>query len=337
MTGGFVILFFCCFWGILFLLFHVLVFRIYTLQFYNSFIINRLSMAYQRESDTVEDQKLMIHDLVNYRLYQEVIQRISREKSILSEKSKAERADQLKTMFLTNMSHEFRAPMNGILGFAQLLANENLPPEMRKKYADIICDNGKMLLNIVNDVLDISKIEKGKLHVQKSLCNIDNIISRLHDTYQVNKCLRNRSGINIIKITVTGETPLMLVTDPYRFEQILSNLLDNALKFTKEGYIEFGYLSGGNTHVTFYVRDTGIGMCPETREVLFERFSQGKNISNINNGCGLGLAICKGLVEQMGGKIWFESEEKKGTVFYFKLPRVDIQTNNSRSIHQHEN
>ncbi len=250
---------------------------------------------------------------------------ITEKKKILEEllvaKEKAEESDRLKSAFLANMSHEIRTPMNGILGFASLLKEPKLSGEQQQKYIQIIEKSGARMLNIINDIVNISKIESGLMDVHLSEMNLN---TQLQFVYDVLKLDADHKKLNLsFNCGFTGEEAI-IQTDSEKFYGILFNLVKNAIKYTDSGAIEFGYNivdTQGHASLRFYVKDTGIGIPKNRQEVIFERFIQA-DISDkmARQGAGLGLAISKAYVEMLGGKIWVESEVGKGSTFYFTLP-----------------
>lgn len=243
-------------------------------------------------------------------------------------KEKAEDSDRLKTAFLSNMSHEIRTPMNAIIGFSELLS-DNMENESRKKYISIIKNSGNSLMNLINDIIDIAKIESGQLNIQKEITNIYNVLIELESTYQ-NKIESLSKNIDIkLKSKINHEFD-SIIADQNRLKQVFTNLIDNAIKFTYKGEIEFGIESKSDDELVFYVRDTGIGIPKEKQKVIFNRFTQAESsLSRRFGGTGLGLSISKSLVELMGGKIWFETQEEIGTTFFYsiKYEPFEIKTN----------
>jgi PAS domain S-box-containing protein len=251
---------------------------------------------------------------------QDITDRKQMESEIKAAKLKAEESDKLKSAFLANMSHEIRTPLNGILGFSELLKRKNLPSDKRHFYTDIINSNGKQLLKIISDIIDISKIESGQIVIDRTFCSVSSILGELYGFFQNELKSREKSKIELIKDGDQLDQDLVLNCDEIRLRQILTNLLSNAVKFTSKGCIRFGYEIKRN-FVEFYVKDTGIGIKQEYQSFVFERFRQAnESVSREYGGTGLGLAICKSLVELMGGKIWVFSEEYQGSEFRFSLP-----------------
>jgi signal transduction histidine kinase len=228
---------------------------------------------------------------------------------------KLERSDKYKTEFLSNMSHEIRSPINSIIGFSELLKDVKDDQEKKEQYITIIQNSSESLTKIINDILDITKIQDGKLEINNSNFYLNSIMEELF--------LINKTKIKNVNITLKINIPkedTMILSDNLRFVQIFNNLLNNAIKFTKNGFIEFGYIKKKDT-IKFYVKDTGIGIKKEEQQKIFERYTQIKNIKQEKIiGYGLGLSISKELVDLMGGELKLESEYNNGSYFYFELP-----------------
>jgi Signal transduction histidine kinase len=244
---------------------------------------------------------------------------------LIAAKEKAEQSDKLKSAFLANFSHEIRTPMNAIMGFSYLLKEDDRTEEERKEFIGLILSNSNHLLNLINEIIDISRIEAGELILDLKLTNLNQVISEIVTQYNDQKALINKSQIKLQLSPEIKNSNISFKTDQIKLRQILVNLLENALKFTEEGFIEFGFKLEqyeGEDFVVVYVKDTGIGINEEAKSFIFERFRKVENAGadKLYRGAGLGLAISKRLVELMGGKIWVESELNKGSVFYFTLP-----------------
>jgi len=253
--------------------------------------------------------------------YKELISSKEKLKEINSElqkaKAKAEESDRLKSAFLANMSHEIRTPMNGIMGFAELLKKANLDSEEQKSYIDIIEKSGTRLLNIINDIVDISKIEAGQMNLVLSVTNIDDQLQYIQTFFNPEA---EEKGIQLLLKKSLDQDETIIRTDREKLFAILINLVKNAIKFTPKGTIEFGY-EKKDDHIEFFVKDSGIGIPKERHDAIFERFIQAHfNDKMALQGAGLGLSIAKAYVELLGGKIWVESELGKGSIFYFTLP-----------------
>jgi signal transduction histidine kinase/ActR/RegA family two-component response regulator len=232
-------------------------------------------------------------------------------------KEKAEESDKLKSAFLANMSHEIRTPMNGIMGFAELLKSGNLSPEENKNYIEIIEKSGTRLLSIINDIVDISKIEAGQMMVSNSTTNVDEQMQYLQTFFSPEA---QDKGIQLVLKKSLDNEETIISTDREKLYAILINLVKNAIKYTVKGTIEFGY-EKKDTQIEFFVKDTGIGISKDRQKAIFERFIQADfNDKMARQGAGLGLAIAKAYVELLDGKIWVNSEIGKGSEFYFSIP-----------------
>jgi CheY-like chemotaxis protein len=222
------------------------------------------------------------------------------------------------------MSHEIRTPLNGILGFSELLKKKNLSSEKRHFYTDIIWSNGKQLLNIISDIIDISRIESGQVSIEKSSCHVKGMMEELFEYLKTELRTKGKLDIETELNTDFLQPGFSFLCDEIHLRQIMVNLLSNAVKFTTSGKITFGYEIKPH-EVEFYVRDTGIGIKPEYHSVIFERFRQANDsASREHGGTGLGLAICKNLVELMDGKIWLSPEVDDGSEFRVQLPSESI-------------
>jgi PAS domain S-box-containing protein len=240
---------------------------------------------------------------------------------LFTAREKAEESDRLKSAFLANMSHEIRTPMNGIIGFAELLKRPGLNGEKQQAYIEIIEKSGKRMLNIINDIVDISKIEAGLMNLDIKETSINGQIEEIYNFF---KPEAEAKGIRLSFKNSLPAKEAIIKTDSEKLYAILTNLVKNAIKYTLEGSIELGYLlkkereQGG---VEFYVKDTGVGIPKDRQKAIFERFIQAEITNKMaHQGAGLGLAITKAYLEMVGGKIWVESEEGRGSTFYFTLP-----------------
>lgn len=247
------------------------------------------------------------------------------EYELVKAKNKAEESDKLKTAFLANMSHEIRTPMNGILGFAEMLNDNTLSNASRKKYLNIINSNGKMLINLIDDIIDFAKIESGQANLVQDEFSLNNLLNQVQSTFLTRSLKRDKSKLRILTRKSFPDEKSFIRTDPIKLRQILTNLVGNAIKFTNKGYVEFGYDLAENSILRFYVKDTGIGIPADKLQLIFERFMQADSSpSRKYGGSGLGLAISKGLVELLGGKMWAESKLNEGSTFYFTIPLVSV-------------
>lgn len=232
-------------------------------------------------------------------------------------KEKAEESDRLKSAFLANMSHEIRTPMNGIIGFTQLLLRNVGTAEEREQYLKVIEHCGNQLLVLINDLIDISKIEANQISITESEVFLNQVISK---QFQLFKPKALNLGLTIEYECGLGEFESHILADSNRIQQVVGNLIGNALKFTPNGSVKFGYEVWGN-FLRFYVTDSGIGIPKEYHESIFDRFHQVyTHLTDHAGGTGLGLAISKALVTKMGGAIWVESQPNQGSTFFFTIP-----------------
>ncbi|MCD4789141.1 MAG: response regulator [Bacteroidales bacterium] len=236
-------------------------------------------------------------------------------------KEKAEESDKLKTAFLANMSHEIRTPMNTIIGFSELLNDPDLTIENRKEFISLINENSKILLNLIEDIIDVAKIEAEQIKIIQSTCQVNQILDDFKNFYTDVLESNKQKEIEIRVKKENMDERFAIITDPLRFRQIMNNLIGNAIKFTDRGYIEFGYSIIDGNIIQFYIKDSGIGLSPEKLSLIFERFRQAEE-SNTKEygGTGLGLTISKRLAEMLGGTIWVESVLHEGSTFFFNLP-----------------
>jgi PAS domain S-box-containing protein len=242
------------------------------------------------------------------------------EKELIIAKEKAEESDRLKSAFLANMSHEIRTPMNGILGFSKMLSKENLSADKMNQYIGFIHSSADQLLSIINDIIDISKIEAGQLKLNIGDVNINNLMDRLFTQFESERITRSRDKLKIECTKGLGDKEASILTDELRIKQVLSNLLSNALKFSEKGTIKFGYQLKDN-NLEFCVEDSGIGISKSKQNIIFERFRQeDESFTRKYGGTGLGLTISKSIIEHMGGQIWVDSDKNKGAAFYISIP-----------------
>ncbi len=236
-------------------------------------------------------------------------------------KLKAEESERLKMAFLANMSHEIRTPMNGIMGFADILKNYTLPEEKQKEFIELIEKSGTRMLELINDIVDISRIESKIVSKNITRVNINNQLNNLYGFFNHEAAGK---GIQLNLQNGLSDDEAVIDTDRRKFDAILTNLIKNAIKYTSDGQIEFGYeleFYHNQPVLKFFVRDTGIGIPKEDIGFIFDRFTRSRVSDQYTiEGTGLGLAISKAYVEILHGNIWAESEEGQGSVFYFTLP-----------------
>lgn len=232
------------------------------------------------------------------------------EEELRKAKEKAENLDRLKSAFLANMSHEIRTPLNAIVGFSDLMAITD-DSEERLEYNEIVQENNKLLLQLIGDILDLSKIESGTLDFETSKINVNDLCSNITKAYQVNENAK-------VPIVFDKDSPEYFInTDKKRITQVITNFINNAIKFTTEGSITLSYHLTDKGMLEFSVKDTGIGIDEDKIDQVFDRFVQ---LNTFAKGTGLGLAICKSIVEHLGGEIGVESQAGEGSRFWFTQP-----------------
>jgi signal transduction histidine kinase/CheY-like chemotaxis protein len=246
-----------------------------------------------------------------------VKERLEYEQKLISAKEKAEESDRLKSAFLANMSHEIRTPMNGIIGFLDLLKEPDLSEENKASYIDIVTKSGYRLLDTINDIIEVSRIEAGELQVNTSSVHIPELMAYYHGFFRQQT---DQKGLTYIISNQLQKGRFTIYTDKNKLDSIITNLLKNAVKFTNTGSIEFGCKSYGR-NITFWVKDTGIGIAQDRINVIFERFVQADlSSSRPHEGSGLGLSIVKAYLDALHGTISVSSEPDKGSLFSFTIP-----------------
>ena len=282
-----------------------------------SYIEEKLVLIFQdfTEHKKLEDQIIQKNSELETALNK--LQKINVELKVASQKAKE--SDRLKSAFLANMSHEIRTPMNSIIGFSSLLSQKKANAEQRERYTNFIQKSGAHLLRIIDDIIDIAKIESNQLKIEK---NYFAIVPFLQNTYEYHSQSSLLQGKPEIKLILNQQQPgkhEILFTDPIRLKQVFDNLLTNSIKNTIKGSVEFGIHKTKKNSITFYVSDTGVGIPEKFKKSIFKRFSQIET-NTLKQGTGLGLSIIKGITNLLEGEIWFESTENAGTTFYVKFP-----------------
>lgn len=248
---------------------------------------------------------------------------------LIVSKEKAEESDRLKTAFLHNISHEIRTPINAIVGFSSLLSETEFNSAKRNHFSDIIIQSSNQLLSIITDLINIATIEAGQEKVNENVVKVNSTLKLLFEQFSLRA---QKENLILSYNTFLPDYADEIITDETKLIQILTNLIVNAIKFTRKGYVDFGYQVEDET-ITFYVKDTGIGISADMHEEIFNRFRQVENASTRQfGGSGLGLSISKSYVEFLGGKIWLKSELEKGTTFYFSLPYKAVLTSGKMDL-----
>jgi signal transduction histidine kinase len=242
------------------------------------------------------------------------------EADLIIAKEKAEESDRLKSAFLANMSHEIRTPLNSIIGFSELLDDSSFDENQKREFIQHISTNGNNLLNIISDIMDISKIESGEITIRPRKINVQELLENVKSSNWL-RASEKQLEFRFNSDGAGSAAEVNVSADLDRLHQIFNNLIGNALKFTSKGYIEIGF-QPKDSEIEFFVKDTGVGIDSEFHERIFERFRQ-VELPTVRKygGNGLGLTITKNLIGLMQGKIWLESEPGKGSTFYFSLPK----------------
>ncbi len=252
--------------------------------------------------------------------FHDISEKILLQKELMQSRELAEKSSSLKSNFLADISHDIRNPLNAILGFARILAEEEkLSEEERLHYGGLIQSNGKNLLRLINDIIDVSKIEGNQLKIEEVNFKLNGLMEDVYLSFQ--KQVKLRPNLKLQLITGVKDPNIIIKSDPERIRQILYNLLSNAIKYTSKGEIKFGYTLEEEKHIRFFVEDTGIGIAPEHLDFIFNRFSREQKPETKNiKGAGLGLNISTKLSNLLGGTLQAESTLGKGSIFYFKIP-----------------
>jgi signal transduction histidine kinase len=255
------------------------------------------------------------------------IERVKHELHLI--RLKAGESDRLKSAFLCNMSHELRTPLNAIMGFAGLIANPSMPGDDKITYANIINRNVDSLLEIINDIFDISQFESGVTGVDIEPTNVNDLLNSLHTWINLEKSNVGKNDI-IVKVSKANkDLAFSIMTDSYKLKRALGHLVYNALKYSNDGFIEIGYTFSKNNIIDFYVKDDGIGFSNDKLEIIFSHFRQvDETPTRQYGGLGLGLTVAQKFAAILNGRLWAESEPGKGSTFYISIPyiKADVQS-----------
>ena len=271
----------------------------------------KLTLLKQTQKNFTEENEQLVDEL----------DRVKEELHLI--RLKAGESDRLKSAFLCNMSHELRTPLHAIMGFAGLIANPSMPEDDKVTYANIINRNVDSLLEIINDIFDISQFESGVTGVETESVNINDLLNSLQTWINLEKSNVGKEEIVVRVNKANKDQNFSILTDGYKLKRAMSHLVYNALKYSNEGYIEIGYTFSGNNIIDFYVKDDGIGFSNDKLETMFSRFRQvDETPTRQYGGLGLGLTVAQKFATFLNGRLWGESEPGKGSTFYISIPYV---------------
>ena len=290
-------------------------------------LLEEKNQPVENSSIKIKEENLeLLH--FNKQLKKEIRERKRKEKELIKKIEITENNDELKTTLLNNISHEVRTPLNGILGFSELLRQNGISPEERDRYINIIKTSGRSILKIVDDVLDLGRIETKEIELHLEEFPVTHFLNELYNSYKEDDLYKQKEKKIELRLNVNISSNTIIRTDKRRLTQILDNLIGNALKFTEEGFVEIGcrvkekdFTDNGWKDLLFFVKDSGIGIPKKLQDAVFEKFMKIEyDISKLYGGTGLGLTIAKKVVERLGGKIWLNSSLGEGSELYFTLP-----------------
>ena len=267
-----------------------------------------------------------------------ITERKKTEAELISEKIKAEENDKLKSIFLANMSHEIRTPMNAIMGFSGLLIEHNVDEDDKIQYLEIIRNSSNRLFQLINDIIDLSKIEARQLTINNSVCNLSDILTNSIELFRKSELLQKKPELELVLKLQHEYKKINFFSDCLRVQQVLENLISNAIKYTSKGTIEVGCslkTEDSGEVIEIYVKDSGIGISEAMSTLVFERFRQVEE-AQYHEGAGLGLSISKGILDLLGGKIWFKSKINVGTTFFFSIPYIKSEEKTGHTIRTKE-
>jgi K+-sensing histidine kinase KdpD len=278
-----------------------------------------------------ENKKRLEYEKEKCQLFKEALKQLEIKSRTL--KTKSEESDKLISSFFANLSHEIRTPMNAIIGFTNLLADDTLPVKDKLEYISYINRSSIELLNLIDNIIDISRIEASQLKIKKEPVPVRDILMELYLTFKAEINKKEPGLIELVYANINDKEDIIIKNDECRLRKVMQNLLNNALKFTCSGLIEFGYKFNEENKILFYVKDTGMGIPEDKLQKIFSRFERVDNEYYTNiPGTGLGLYIVKKMVELMEGKIWVESELNIGSVFYFELHYDKADSDDLKSL-----
>lgn len=269
------------------------------------------------KNGTVQGKILIFHDVTSLKIT---------EIKLIEAKARAEQSDNLKSAFLANMSHEIRTPMNVIIGFSNLLNDAQVSEEERNEFVEHIKNSGNSLLQLIDDIIDISKLDAGQIVQENQRLSVTRLLAELFSYFNEELREAGKKDIQLLVEGIPENIEMTVLADGVKITRIMRHLLSNSVKFTRSGFIEFGVKIESPDVLTFYVQDSGIGIAREKQGMIFERFSMVMTGTlQEYSGTGMGLAICKGLAELMGGRIWVESNLGSGSTFFVSLPVSQVE------------
>ncbi|MCH7658720.1 MAG: HAMP domain-containing histidine kinase [Bacteroidetes bacterium] len=251
-------------------------------------------------------------------------------------KKKDEELRNVRNTFLSKIGHELRTPMNSIIGFSNILANNDLTADQKELYLEYINSSSDELLHLVENMIDLAMLESGQTELNEVACSVNALFNELYAHFNREKHVLEKFSVALLMSKSVEENDLVIKTDPLRLKQVLSNLISNALKFTDKGVIEFGYEVDKKKQLYFFVKDSGKGVSVDLQNTIFNSFRKDNSESgNQQSGIGIGLAIAKEVVKLMGGDIGFKPNPKRGSLFYFTLPIRKVKVNSESFLIKH--
>ncbi len=251
-------------------------------------------------------------------------------------KKKDEELRNIRRAFLSKIGHEFRTPMNSIIGFSNILAQNNLTTDQKEIYLEYINSSSEDLLKLIENMIDLAMLESGQMELSMAACSVNALLNELYAHFNREKHVLEKHSVALLMSKSVEENDLVIETDPLRLKQVLSILISNGLKFTDKGVVEFGYKVNEQNQLYFFVKDSGNGVSEDLQNVIFNSFQKENNNSeNQNSGVGIGLAIAKEVIKLMGGDIGFKPNPKRGSLFYFTLPIRKIKVNSESFFLKH--
>lgn len=244
-------------------------------------------------------------------------------------KKKDDELRNIRNIFLSKIGHEFRTPMNSIIGFSNILAKNDLTTDQKELYLEYINSSSEDLLQLVENMIDLAMLESGQIELNQAACSMNALFNELYAYFNREKHVLEKHSVALLMSKSVEENDLVIETDPLRLKQVLSNLISNGLKFTDKGVVEFGYKINEQKQLYFFVKDSGKGVSEDLQNVIFNSFQKDNNTSeNQKSGVGIGLTIARQVVKLMGGDIGFKPNPKRGSLFYFTLPIRKVKVNN---------